>query len=377
MSEFSVQVIKLDDVVPHPNADAIEIAVIGGYQSIVQKGAFKAGDLAVYIPEGSVVPVWLLKSIGLEGKLSGSAKNRVKAIKLRGLLSQGITVALFSQGYPAITVENGSLVPVEEGTEVSDLLGITKWEPSVPPTLAGQVGALHGFTKSYDFENIKKHQTLFDDNQLVTLTEKVHGTLIEIGWCSDLEPRDDLFDDGRLFVTSKGIAGKGLFIRNVPENDTNLYVRALRQTGLITAVREVADEIGADRLYVFGEVFGDVQDLKYGLGQGQIDFRLFDVFVATLSPEYGEFVDSFALPHYAKLLGVESMPVIAKGLWADIKPDLDIYTSGPSTFDPKQIREGVVIKTDLETKHPRYGRRVAKSVSEAYLLRKGLVTEFA
>ncbi|TFG98651.1 RNA ligase (ATP), partial [Candidatus Thorarchaeota archaeon] len=89
MSTFAVKVARIRAIEPIENADVIELAVIGDYRSVVRKGDFRAGDLAVYVPEASLVPEWLLEKMGLTGKLTGKLKNRVKAMKLRGCLSQG------------------------------------------------------------------------------------------------------------------------------------------------------------------------------------------------------------------------------------------------------------------------------------------------
>ncbi|MFD0850638.1 RNA ligase (ATP), partial [Actinomadura adrarensis] len=75
---------------PHGNADALELAQVGLYRAVVGKGQFQSGDWALYIPEGSVLPDELIAELGLDGKLAGSKKNRVKAVRLRGELSQGI-----------------------------------------------------------------------------------------------------------------------------------------------------------------------------------------------------------------------------------------------------------------------------------------------
>lgn len=99
MSEFKCEVVRVQ-IEPHPQADQIEIVKVGDYQSIVRKGQFVTGDLAVYIPEQAVVPEWLLKHMGLydeakqKGGLAGSLGNRVKAVRLRGVLSQGIMLAM-------------------------------------------------------------------------------------------------------------------------------------------------------------------------------------------------------------------------------------------------------------------------------------------
>ncbi len=65
MSQFSTPVVRIDAIEAHPNADAIEIAVVGGYRCIVRKGQFLAQTPAVYISEQSVVPEGILRRIGL------------------------------------------------------------------------------------------------------------------------------------------------------------------------------------------------------------------------------------------------------------------------------------------------------------------------
>ena len=101
MASLIAEVVQIK-ILEHPDADALEIAKVKGYQSIVRKGQFETGDLAVYIPEQSIVPEWLLRRLNLwddakgKGKLAGSNGDRVKAQKIRGVLSQGILLPLSS-----------------------------------------------------------------------------------------------------------------------------------------------------------------------------------------------------------------------------------------------------------------------------------------
>jgi RNA ligase (TIGR02306 family) len=90
MSTFTAPVVRIRAIEAIPGADAIELAVVGDYRSVVRKGQFQPGSVAVYLPESAIVPDALLEQLGLTGKLAGPDKNRVKAIKLRGCLSQGI-----------------------------------------------------------------------------------------------------------------------------------------------------------------------------------------------------------------------------------------------------------------------------------------------
>jgi len=64
MASFEVKVYRIQ-VEEHPNADALELAHVGGYVSLIKKESFSAGDLAVYIPEASIVPEDVIQELGL------------------------------------------------------------------------------------------------------------------------------------------------------------------------------------------------------------------------------------------------------------------------------------------------------------------------
>ncbi len=126
MSSFDVTVRRIESITEHPNADNIECAHIDGYIAVVPKGEFHEGDLAVYIPEQSLLPEWLLADMGLVGKLAGPQKNRVKAIKLRGVLSQGL---LYRP--PNLSALDLNELYELQG-DMAGVLGIEKWKPEIP-----------------------------------------------------------------------------------------------------------------------------------------------------------------------------------------------------------------------------------------------------
>src|SRR3954453_1915473 len=74
----------------HPNADALELAQVGLFRAVVAKGVYRSGDIALYIPEGAVLPEALIAELGLTGRLGGSQHDRVTPVRLRGELSQGL-----------------------------------------------------------------------------------------------------------------------------------------------------------------------------------------------------------------------------------------------------------------------------------------------
>ncbi len=57
MAETIVEVCKLENVTAHPNADALELAQIKGWQCVVPLGKYRTGDLITYIPIDAMIPL--------------------------------------------------------------------------------------------------------------------------------------------------------------------------------------------------------------------------------------------------------------------------------------------------------------------------------
>lgn len=319
----------------HPDAERLEIAQVHGYQSIVRKGQFQNGELAIYVPEGAVMPDGLLKEIGLEGKLAGSNKNRVKAIKLRGILSQGLLL------------KNEM---AKEGLDYACEYGIEKYEPPIPVHLSGQVWNAHGRTLKYDIENIKRFPHVFQEGELVQVTEKLHGTWCCLGW-----------HNGEYIITSKGLSAKGLAFKLNDANKDNIYVRIFEQNkGNFEKLREEFTD-GSSPFYMLGEIYGKgIQDLHYGTKFPE--FRVFDIY------RDGKYMDAEHLQSACRFL-FKAVPIIGGGQFTDEM--VANWTQGDSTLLPSGIKEGIVIRPIKEREDPDLGRVILKSVSERYLLRKG------
>lgn len=181
MATFEVKIYKLI-IEEHPNADLLELAVVGDYRSIVRKGQFKTGDLGVYIPEASIVPEWLIEDLGLVGRLAGKAKNRVKAVKFRQVLSQGLVMPVdMTPSCNVITRFNTGAdedtLYVEEGQDVIEFLSILKYEPPIPTHMSGEVFNAHGYTLRYDIDNFKLFPNVLMEGETVFMTEKIHGCI--------------------------------------------------------------------------------------------------------------------------------------------------------------------------------------------------------
>ena len=334
---------------PHPNADRIELCRIGDYQSIVQKGQLQDGDVVAYIPEASVVPENLLEELNLVGKLAGKTKNRVKAIKLRGVLSQGLT-------YP---------MPGKEiGEDVTEELGIVKYEPPIPQNLKGRtLGAMYGKTLTFPLRNIKQCPDELKEGEPVIFTEKLHGT-----WCCC-----GYWDDTPI-VTSKGLSGRGIVLD--PDDPDNVYSQTWKRIGpAFTAIKEELDSnplFSEQPFYILGEIYGRGIQKGFYYNEMQPDFRVFDIFCGR--PDVGDYLEFEQVQHLISLGDppLEYVPVLYQGPYS--KELLLEYTKGDSTLGGN-IREGVVVRAHPERKDSKQARAIYKSISEDYLLRKG-GTEF-
>ena len=127
---------------PHPNADAIELATVLGFQCVVRKvDNFKEGERIVFIQPDSVLPdkAW--------AEFYRSKSNRIKAIRLRGAWSEGVIESLEAVGYAG---------PIEIGHEISRDIGVTKYEPPAPQDLQAKGPRPHDIRKTDEerFNNI-------------------------------------------------------------------------------------------------------------------------------------------------------------------------------------------------------------------------------
>jgi len=386
MATFEVLIYPVT-IEPHPNADAIELAIIGGYRSIVQKDTLTDGDLVAYVPESSVVPEWLLESMNLVGKLAGKQKNRVKAIRLRGILSQGLCYPLEyrtgvvdvdthekSDHWVLVNSEIGGGVSAKAGDDVTESLGITKYEPVIPTCMNGEVFNAFGCTPKFDVENWKKWPDVIKEGEEVIFTEKLHGT-----WaCFGYHP-----DHTVPIVTSKGLSDKGVAFKFNDANENNLYIKAFKATAdynpedpeygkedVVTRYRRIVRSI--QPFYILGEIYGaGVQDLTYG--ESKPAFRAFDVYIG--EPGSGEYLDFAWFKLFCDTLHIPMVPLLYKGPFSyDVMME---HTDGKEVVSGKEacIREGIVINPEQERRDPFLGRVILKSVSDKYLTRKN-GTEF-
>ena len=395
MSTFDCKVVPIT-ILPHPNAEKLELAQVADYRCVVGKDLYKTGDLVAYIPEAAVIPEDQLKFFGYwneeqdKGMLAGSKGDRVKAVKLRGEVSQGLV-------FPVDKIANylGKPNLFVPGDDVAPLLGITKYEPPIPVGMAGEVyNAGSWLTVDYDIENLKKYPDVLQEGEEVIFTEKLHGTSFQIGLLpatpkffheDHFKVSHPTYGEGYFFIASKGLGAQGLCFKDNESNKNNVYVRAARQFGLFEKLLkyrfEAIEANGALKyeipVILQGEVYGAVQDLTYGAKQGEIFFRAFDICYGERMVR--EYADEKDFQIAIDVMGIERCPVLYVGPYSKEKI-LELTHHAKSVVCPTQISEGGVVKPTKERRDPSIptmrGRVILKSINEDYLLRKGNATEF-
>lgn len=384
MSSFAVTLERVT-VRPHPNADRLELARVGLFDAVVGKGSFQTGDVAFYIPEQAILPDTLISTLNLDGKLAGPQKNRIKAVKLRGALSQGIVASLDilnvapgEDHYPdVLNALMDARHDVETDYDFGPVLGIEKWEPEIPAHMSGQVESGARMLSWVDIENIKRFPDIFSEGESVWVTEKIHGTCLLATVA--LVKENDAYAIQGVTVSSKGLAEKHLALT---ETENNLYWRAVNGYPVRELALEIAahfadfnaEGVGVESVGIYGEVYGSgIQDLSYGTkgNTGKPGFSVFDARVK-LTNGTDFWVDS-GIVHGEGVLttDIPKVPTLFVGPY-NIE-EITKIASGKEQVSGTEanLREGVVIRP-VEEGHSEAvnGRKIAKFVTEEYLTRK-------
>jgi len=352
MSSLIVDVCKILKVEKHPNADKLSIVTVKGWNCIIGLNQYKAGDCVIFCPPDSVIPNDLIEKYNLEYLKKGG---RVRTVKLRGFISQGLILDKECLPNP-----DGDW----EGQDVAKRLGITKYEPPISqnlqrggrkPTRKNRNPLFHKYT---DIENIKNYHTVFKEGDRVVITEKIHGTNFRAGKLQRY--KDNLWGKILSFLF-----GKYEFVygsHNVQKTPLNRKMGFYGEDvyGKIAKKYNLAEIVPEDYT-VYGEIYGQkIQELTYGIKD--IDVVFFDVKYKGEYLNWAEFVE-FCL--------YRNLPLVPVFAIENYKSEaLKLYTQGDSKLCHGQMREGCVIKALEEENHPRIGRKILKSINAEYLLKK-------
>lgn len=326
-STLVVPVAAIDRIVPHPNADRLEIAHVLGWQVVVPKDRYREGDKVVYFPPDAIVPKEHSDRFGVTQYL---ANGRVKCARLRGVPSQGFLAALDDASTPL-------------GTNLAAHFGVTKYEPPIR-TFAGDALDDHPWFPRYtDVENWRNFASAIAVGEPVAITEKVHGSNVRCG-----------------LVRGQRMAGSNRVRRAEPKErmHENPYWLPFTLPPVVALLEHFART--HERVILYGETFGrGVQSFHYGHRSG-LGFCAFDLMVGERYLDWQELQDALSR------FGVPRVPVLYEGPF-DVAT-MKACASGKTTFDDDHIREGVVLRPMRERFDAAIGRVVMKYVSDDFLL---------
>lgn len=336
---------RIAEVAPIAGADKIVAYRVDGWWVVDQKDRYQIGDLAVYLEVDSWVPFEVAPFLtkGKEPReFEGVKGERLKTIRLKGQLSQGLLLPLthaFNGGDGCVLL-NGEIV--QEGDDVTDLLGVIKWEKPMSAQLAGMArGNFPSFIPKTDQERIQNLTRAFEmwklGGELWQITEKLDGSSMTV------------YVNGE----SDGVCSRNLDLKF---DEGNAFWEAALKYKLLEKIRSTGRNLALQ-----GELVGEgIQGNSYKLDGRQ--FFLFDVYDIDRR-EYLLPIDVMTLATY---LSIYHVPVLAFN-W-QIQSHMTVadilnQAEASSTIGIGPEREGLVFKSMTQ---PNVS---FKSISDSWLLK--------
>jgi RNA ligase (TIGR02306 family) len=313
---------------PHTNADALELAIVDGWQCVVKKGEYKAGDLAIYAEIDSWLPheIAPFLSKGKEPReFEGVKGEKLRTIRLRGELSQGLLLPL-SVAMDALKNPRGSGW-FQVGDDVTGFLGIKKWEKPLNPQLQGLArGNFPSFIRKTDQERI---QNLFKK-----LTPEQIADTYEVTLKIDGSSTTFFVNEGEV-----GVCSRNLELKLDDENTGNSFVKMFNDLGMREKLLHLHNATGQN-IAVQGELWGSGINGNWE-GVSDIRFSAFDLF----SIDDGRYMMAFARTALMDMWGVHHAPVIGVMTLESFKTIEDFLAFADRASIYNKVAEGVVFKS--------------------------------
>ena len=325
---------KVDAIRSIDGADAIELAIFGGWQVVVKKSTeIKPGMLVVYCEIDSLFPE------KPEYEFLRQDKFRLRTKKFRGALSQGLVFKIKE-------VLNNNYY--KDGDDVTQALGIMLYEPPIPAAISGEV--VQAFPSSVPKTDEERVQNIdVTDYYKIDffVTEKIDGTS-----CSFIFDENDFHVCGRNWEY-KEAPGQTFWKLAKKYEIKDKLKNYYKRTGSYLALQ--------------GEVIGNgIQKNVYNMkGQDIFIFNIFDItkrFYLSAT-EYRAVCEEF---------GIKTVPLVEKQMSIEGMTHNDFleYALGQSKLNPKTQREGIVLRSFEQTKINQ-GKISFKAISNKYLLKHG------
>jgi len=355
-------VAKIDVIERIVGADNIEQARIGGWNCIVQKNQYNVGDLVGIATTDAVIPPGLSDAMNVTNYLRKGG--RVRTVKLRGVYSECLVIP-------------NQFLPVgynPEGKDLMESLNIFKYEPPVKTTMLSVGGKKIRYDENpnflvyYKFPNQKNVPDMFNEEDIVQITRKYHGTNARYGIVK--KNKLSLWDKVKKFLrladkwveyeyvygshnVEKGSDSQGFYSTDVWREVADKYNIKKKLWNFVK--NEMPDEVGSG-LVLYGEIYGKGIQKGYDYGLDEIKFVGFDAmwdgdYLPTLITKM-VIEDDLELPH---------ADVLYAGKWDKEKQDSYVFNN--FIIGTKVPHEGIVVK-DISGDRS----KVSKVINPDYLI---------
>jgi RNA ligase (TIGR02306 family) len=321
---------EISTLLPIVGADLIETAVVDGWTVVVKKGDYEVGEWVVFLEIDSWVPNSLAPflSKGEPRVFNDIPGERLRTVKLRGQLSQGLVLPTSVVPFTGFALQD----------DVTDALGVVKWEPPVSPQMQGvQRRTMPTRIRKTDEERVQNIWNIVDLSERFEITIKLDGSSMTVYKL-----------DGEVGVCSRNIDLK-------LEQEGNTFVDTAKKLGLLDIVAKLPKDYA-----IQGELMGPgIQGNREKLND--FDFYCFNIWDCE-AMRYLPFYERHAI---LEEHGIKSVPVLHQettlhSLGIETLADTLAYAEGPSLNAP--LREGLVFKSAC-------GEFSFKAISNKYLLK--------
>jgi RNA ligase (TIGR02306 family) len=351
---------RINEIKPIEGADNIELGVIGGWNCIIKKSEYKVGDLVVVATTDAVIPQGLSDAMGVTNYLRKGG--RVRTVKLRGVYSECLVIP-------------NQFVPIgynPEGKDLMESLGIFKYEPPVKQVQLASGRKIRyqsnpNFHIYYKFPNLKNVQGMFNEEDNVQITRKIHGTNARYGIVKKTKLTfldkikkffrlADKWIDYEFVVGShnveKGSDSQGFYETNVWYEIADKYNLKDKLWNYVK-VRSSFETINTG-LVVYGEIYGPGIQKNYDYGLKELEFAIFDI---TWNNEYENVIRTHHVTE--NVLRLKHVPILHTGPWSQEIQDKYVFNN--MIEGTKVPHEGIVVKHVSGDR-----RKVAKVINPDY-----------
>jgi RNA ligase (TIGR02306 family) len=355
---------KIGSVVEIPGADNIELVTVGGWNAITKKGEYQIGDKMVVATTDAVIPQALSDLMEVTNYLRKG--QRVRTVKLRGVYSECLLIP-FKYLAPK-SLENN----VNDGDDMMTILGVTKYEPPVKTvqlSVGGRKIKYHqnpNFKVYYKFPNQKNVPDMFNEEDEVVITRKLHGTNARYGIVR--KKKLSLWDRVKVLFgnqwaafeyvygshnVEKGSDSQGFYDTDVWKTIAEKY--NIRQK-LWDHVKEKYEPYDlSEGVIIYGEIYGAGIQKNYEYGLTHMEFAGFDVEVD------GLYQSDINETSHLNCLDLPQVELLYRGKWSNDEQNKYVFNN--NIEGTKVPHEGIVVKSVTGDR-----RKVSKVINPDYLI---------